>query len=378
MDGVEPIDPGQRMTGKHLSPLHDIHAESGAKFTDFGGWEMPVSFEGIRAEHRAVRESVGRFDVSHMGEIVLSGPDARSLMQRLVTGDVGRIDAGPKMLYSMVTDESGHIMDDVMICHLPDSFDGDWLFVPNAGHDAWLHDWAEQVARRFDLDVVVDNRTRDYAMLAIQGPAAPDLVGSVTDSHVTALQDLMITSDEIGGIDCLVSTSGYTGEPGYEVLCPWEAAETVWTALECQDCGLGARDTLRLEMGYLLSGNEFDYDADPRNPFETGWGDHVVDFKSPFVGRDALEAIAAAGVDEWLVGVELRKQGVPRRGYSLHVPDGEQVGTITSGTMSPTLGRGIGLGYVDRDVATPGTEVLVEIRGDRLRADIVDPPFVDR
>lgn len=378
MDGVEPIDPGQRMTGKHLSPLHDIHAENGAKFTDFGGWEMPVSFEGIRAEHRAVRESVGRFDVSHMGEIVLSGPDARSLMQRLVTGDVGRIDAGPKMLYSMVTDESGHIMDDVMIYHLPDSFDGDWLFVPNAGHDAWLHDWAEQVARRFDLDVVVDNRTRDYAMLAIQGPAAPDLVGSVTDRHVTALQDLMITSDEIGGIDCLVSTSGYTGEPGYEVLCPWEGAETVWTALTCQDCGLGARDTLRLEMGYLLSGNEFDYDADQRSPFETGWGDHVVDFNSPFVGRDALEAIAAAGVDEWLVGVELRKQGVPRRGYSLHVPDGEQVGTITSGTMSPTLGRGIGLGYVDRDVATPGTEVLVEIRGDRLRADIVDLPFVDR
>ncbi|MDG5777615.1 glycine cleavage system aminomethyltransferase GcvT [Haloarculaceae archaeon H-GB2-1] len=359
-------------------PLRDVHEANDASFTDFGGWEMPVEFEGIQSEHAAVRESVGRFDVSHMSEIVLTGPDARELMQRLSTNDVRIVDGGPNLVYSMCTDEEGIILDDVMLYHLPEEFDGDWLFVPNAGHDEWLYEWAIEYRDEYDLDVTVENRTDEYAMFAIQGPDASDVVGGATEADVDDLDMLEMLVDEIAGVECLVSASGYTGESGYEILCDATEAEAVWSALECTDCGLGARDTLRLEMGFLLSGNEFDYEDEPRNPYETGWGRYVVKLDTPFVGHDALERVFEEGVDERLVGIRMIDRGIPRNGYSVQTRAGKDIGHVTSGTMSPTLNEGIALAYVDESYADPDTTVRVEIRGEPKKATITTTPFIEQ
>jgi aminomethyltransferase len=358
-------------------PLRDVHEERGAEFTDFGGWEMPVEFEGIREEHRAVRESVGRFDVSHMSEIVLSGPDSEELLQRLSTNDVRIVDAGPNLVYSMFTDEEGIILDDVMLYHLPEEFDGDWLFVPNAGHDEWIYDWTVGWRDEWGLDATVENRTEDYAMFAVQGQDADGVVGAATDAPVEELSHLEMAVDELGGHDCLISASGYTGEGGYEILCTWEDAEDVWSAIECTDCGLGSRDTLRLEMGFLLSGNDFDYEDEPRNPYETGLGRFIVKLDTDFVGRGALLAEFDRGPDEKFVGVKMDERGIPRAGYDVATRAGKTIGHLTSGTMSPTLGEGIGLGYVDEAYADDGTSVRIEIRGEPKKATITTPPFIN-
>ncbi|MFB6183417.1 MAG: glycine cleavage system aminomethyltransferase GcvT [Haloarculaceae archaeon] len=357
-------------------PLRDVHEANGADFTDFGGWEMPVEFEGIQAEHEAVREAVGRFDVSHMSELVFSGPDSEELVQRLSTNDVRIVEAGPNLVYSMFTDEEGIILDDVMIYHLPDGIDGDWMVVPNAGHDEWIHDWAVEYREEFGLDATVENRTDDYAMFAVQGPDADDAVGPATDAPVARLDHLESLVGTIAGTECLVSASGYTGEGGYEIMCDWDDAEAVWSALDATDCGLGARDTLRLEMGFLLSGNDFDYEDEPRNPYETGMGRFIVKLDTPFVGRDALEAVFEQGVDEKLVGIEMVDRGIPRQGYTVETVAGKEIGHVTSGTMSPTLGHGIALAYLDEAYADPDTSVRVSIRGEPKKATTTSTPFI--
>jgi len=393
-----------------LSPLHETHEARGATFTDFGGWQMPVEFDSIGEEHAAVRESVGVFDVSHMGEVEVSGPDATALMDRLTTNDVTALGPGDSQ-YAAITDDEGIMLDDTVVYRLPDGVeagsgadalvemdrdldasDGDpaYLFVPNAGHDGQMTDRWTDYRDETGLDATVANATGDWAMLAVQGPDAAGAVDGATPAdRVVGLSKFEATVAEVAGADGWVARTGYTGEDGFEIMCPTDAAEGVWSAFvgdeddevasapTAQPCGLGARDTLRTEMGYLLSGQDFDPDDEPRTPYEARIG-FVVKLETEFVGRDALERQKEAGVDERFVGVRLLERGVPRHGYAVTDGDLTRVGHLTSGTMSPTLDEPIGLGYLHESYADPGTEVSVVVRGDEKRAEVVIPPFVDR
>ncbi len=367
------------MTGAR-PPLHAVHEDSGATFTDFGGWEMPVEFDSIRTEHAAVRESVGIFDVSHMGEIELSGPDAERLLQRLTTNDVTALDPGQAQ-YATITDEDGTILDDTVVYDLPADREADYLFIPNAGHDGQMYDrWVDH-RDEWGFDATVENRTDDYAMLALQGPAAEErLLDPVAEDQRMAICDLSrfaTMTATVAGVDCLVARTGYTGEDGFELIVPAEDVDTVWDQFDCQPCGLGARDTLRIEMGFLLSGQDFDPDENPRNPYEAGVA-FTIKLDTEFVGRDALEQAEAEGVEEKLTGFRLVDRGVPREGYTVQDLDGESIGTVTSGTMSPTLDRPVGLAYLPVEYRSPGVNVQVVVRGEPKKAQTQALPFVDR
>ncbi len=368
-------------------PLRDVHAERGAKFTEFGGWDMPVEFDSIRDEHEAVRETAGVFDVSHMGEIAVSGPDATRLMQRLTTNDVTLLDPGDSQ-YAAITDDEGVMLDDTMVYRLPESAsaspaadegdDPEYLFVPNAGHDGETYDRWTAHRDEWGLDADVENVTEEWAMFAVQGPDAPGLVADAAadPSTVRDCSKFEAAYAEVAGADCLVARTGYTGEDGFEVLVPWDDAAAVWGAFDCQPCGLGARDTLRTEMGFLLSGQDFDPEDEPRNPYEAGVG-FTVKLDTEFVGRDALERAKEEGVDERFVGLELLDRGVARSSYELVDDDGDELGHVTSGTMSPTLGKAVALGYLPVEYADPGARVGVVVRGERKRAEVVSLPFLE-
>ena len=381
------------------TPLHDIHEERGATFTDFGGWQMPVEFDSISEEHAAVRDSLGRFDVSHMGEIEVSGPDATTLMNRLTTNDVTALAPGDSQ-YAAITDDDGIMLDDAVVYRLPDGIeagsgsdavdgldrdldagDGDpaYLFVPNAGHDEQMYDRWVDYRDANGLDAAVANATDDWAMIAVQGPDAAAALDAVTPAdRVVDLSKFQATVAAVEGVDAWVARTGYTGEDGFEVLCPAADAVTVWEAVDdAQPCGLGARDTLRTEMGYLLSGQDFDPESEPRTPYEARIG-FVVKLDTEFVGRDALEAQKEEGFDERFVGVRLLERGVPRNGYAVTDGDLTRVGQLTSGTMSPTLDEPIGLGYLHEHYADPGTKVSVVVHGGEKRGEVVIPPFLDR
>ena len=385
------------------TPLHEVHEERGAKFTDFGGWQMPVEFASISEEHAAVRDSLGVFDVSHMGEIEVSGPDATRLMNRLTTNDVTALDPGDSQ-YAAITNEDGVMLDDTVVYRLPDGIEagdgaaalagldrnldagaGDpaYLFVPNAGHDEQMFDRWVDYRDGEGLDAAVANTTDDWAMLAVQGPDAADALDDATPTdRVVDLSKFEATVAAVDEVDSWVARTGYTGEDGFEVMCPSGDAETVWGAFvdaprAAQPCGLGARDTLRIEMGYLLSGQDFDPETEPRSPYEARIG-FIVKLDTEFVGRDALEAQKEEGVDEQFVGIRLLERGVPRNGYAVTDGDLTRIGQLTSGTMSPTLDEPIGLGYLHERYVEPGTEVSVVVRGDEKRAEVVIPPFIDR
>ncbi|MFB6217626.1 MAG: glycine cleavage system aminomethyltransferase GcvT [Halobacteriaceae archaeon] len=352
------------------SPLAAVHEDAGARFTEFGGWEMPVQFDSIRAEHAAVREAVGRFDVSHMGEVAVRGPDARDLLDGLTTNDVAALAPGEAQ-YAMLTDEDGTIIDDTVVYRPPTDppsgapvADADYLFVPNAGPDEAAVARFREHREAWGLDAAVENATEEYALVAVP-----------TDADIADTPRFGARYAAVGGHPTLVSRTGYTGEDGVEILCGWDAARDVWAAIDCPPCGLGARDTLRTEMGFLLSGQDFHPEENPRNPYEAGVG-FAVDLDTDFVGRDALADIAEAGPAELFVGHRLEERGVPRHGYDIRV-GGEAVGEVTSGTMSPTLEAPIGLGYLPVAHADPGTRVAVVVRGDPKEARVVDPPFLE-
>jgi len=355
-------------------PLRDLHDAAGAKFTEFGGWDMPVEFDSIKQEHAAVREGAGIFDVSHMGEIEVRGPDATELVQRLTTNDVTRLDPGDSQ-YSAMVNEDGILLDDTVVYRLPSEDEPTYLFVPNAGHDAETHERWTAHRDEWDLDATVVNRTEEYAMFAVQGPEAADLVDAAAESEVTDLPKFGARWATVAGVDCWTARTGYTGEDGFELIVPWDDAETVWEAFDCQACGLGARDTLRLEAGFLLSGQDFDPEDDPRNPYEAGIG-FTVKLDTEFVGRDALAAVQEAGVDEELVGLRLLDRGVARQGYDVTDTDDRLIGTVTSGTISPTLDYPIALAYLPVEHGEPGTTVRVVVRGQSKRARVETLPFL--
>jgi aminomethyltransferase len=349
------------------SPLSESHTD--ATLTDFGGWEMPVEFTSIRNEHEAVRASAGKFDVSHMGQVTVSGPDAMALTQRLTTNDVSTLEPGDAQ-YSAITDADGIMLDDTVVYRLPE--EDAYLFIPNAGHDSEMTErWAHH-RDTWGLTATVTNRTEEYAMIAVQGPES--LSGLPSDIDPTSLSRFEITTGTVAGVESLIARTGYTGEDGVEILCSSDNARAVWNRVDCQSCGLGARDTLRLEMGFLLSGQEFHPEDEPRTPYEAniGW---TVALDTEFVGRDALETATPASE---LVGIELLDRGVPRHGYTVSNADGREIGHVTSGTMSPTLGVPIALGYVPTGYAESDTPVSVSIRGEPKEARIRNTPFIDR
>ncbi len=355
------------------TPLYDVHRELGAKLIDFGGWEMPVQYAGILEEHRAVRERVGLFDVSHMGEFDVMGPDALAFLQRLTPNDVARLDDG-RIHYSAFLTEKGTFVDDLLVYRkAADAY----LLVVNAGNTPKDFAWATSHVQG---NVRVADRSRDYALIAVQGPKAAALLARVCRPDPSDLPYYGFRSTRVAGADALVSRTGYTGEDGFEVYCrPEDSAGLFRRLLEegrpdgVAPCGLGARDTLRLEAKMALYGNDID-DTVTALEADLGW---IVKFgKGDFIGRDALLAQKQAGVPRRLAGFEMVDRGIARHGYPAKTGAGP--GVVTSGTHSPTLGRPIGLALLPSRATGVGTEFQVEIRGRDAAARVVPTPFYKR
>ncbi len=358
----DPKGPEPRKT-----PLHSRHKALGARMVEFAGWEMPVQYRGIQVEHEAVRSKAGLFDVSHMGEIDVSGPGAPAFCQRLTTNDVDRLEPSQAQ-YTLMLNERAGIIDDLVLFRLQADR---YLLCVNAARRAvdfaWLADHAGG-------DVAVRDASDDYALLALQGPAAEAVLQPLTPLVLSDLKPFHFVTGAVVGADCIVSRTGYTGEDGFELYCGAGGGARLWDALmdsgEVEPAGLGARDTLRLEKGFSLYGHELDEDTTPMEA-RLGWVTKLD--KGPFIGSEVLSR--KEPVQRRLVGLEMEEAGIAREGYPIFQGDRE-VGRVTSGTRSPTLGKAIALGYVAADAAARGTEVRVEIRRRRVRGRIVRVPFV--
>ena len=350
------------------TPLYEKHVELGAKLVDFAGWEMPVTYEGIREEHSAVRTFAGMFDVSHMGEVEVEGPGALAFLQRALSNDVAAIDPGGAQ-YSCLCDEDGGVLDDLFAYRLG----GDrYLLVTNAANHeadlAWLGRWS----REFDVSVrdVADR----YAMLAVQGPHARRIVAATL--RIDLPSRMRVGTVQIGGRPALACGTGYTGENGIELLLDPEVATPIWAELldaGVVPCGLGARDTLRLEVCFPLHGNDLGPD---RNPVEAGLG-WCCREETGFVGSQAVARARAEGTAERLAPFRIEGPGIPRQGNPV-LAGGEPAGIVTSGSFSPSLEVGIGMAYLRSDLAEPGTEVEIDVRGKRRAARVASKPLYEK
>ena len=341
------------------TPLYDRHRAAGARLVPFAGWEMPVQYEGIRPEHVAVRTDAGVFDVSHMGEVETSGPDAERFLQRVLSNDVSKIAIGGAQ-YSVLCREDGGVLDDLFTYRLADER---YLTVTNASNHEKDFAWLSEHAGGFDVEV--RDVAADYAMVALQGPRAREILNRHLEGEAPAR--MRVSRVGVAGVECLVCGTGYTGEDGVELLLPPDGAAAVWDALGVTPVGLGARDTLRLEVCFHLYGNDL---SEERNPIEAGLG-WCCKLDTGFIGSDALRDFEPA---DRLVPFAFTDQGIPRPGNPVLV-DGEERGVVTSGTHSPCLERGIGMAYVPVDAAEPGTHVEVDVRGKRRRAEISEKPL---
>jgi glycine cleavage system T protein (aminomethyltransferase) len=347
------------------TPLYEAHLEAGAKLVPFAGWEMPVQYVAISEEHRAVRTGCGVFDVSHMGEVETEGPDAEQLLQRLLTNDVSMVEVGGAQ-YSCLCQEDGGVLDDLFSYRLGDQR---WLTVTNASNHDADHEWWREHAD--GLEVEVRDTLADWAMLAVQGPKARELVSSLASGE---LPKRFHTAElELAGAPALVCGTGYTGEAGVEVLTAPQHARGLWDALVgagAAPAGLGARDTLRLEVGYCLYGNEL---TTERNPIEAGLG-WICEEQTGFIGSEACARTRDQGPREKLVPFVIDGGGIARQGNPVMVGD-ETVGEVTSGTRSPTLEAGIGMAYVPAELAAPETEIEIDVRGKRRLARVKKGPL---
>jgi glycine cleavage system T protein (aminomethyltransferase) len=360
----------------HETALIDVHRALGARLIEFGGWRMPVQYTGILEEHRAVRERAGLFDLSHMGELFVEGDDAGDALAAALVSDPRALAVG-RAQYSMICAPDGGVIDDLIVYRLaPERF----LVVANAGNAAVVSD--ELATRLEQWRAVLDDRSLATSLVAIQGPRAAEVLAPLTDIDLDALRYYAIAEGQVAGIPALVARTGYTGEDGFEVFVDWARGPEVWEALATAGkgagvvaCGLGARDTLRLEAGMPLYGNELDRET---NPFEAGLG-RVVKLDKPgdFVGRASLARIADEGPAKQLVGMIVTGRGIARHGYPVLDGD-ERTGVVTSGTHSPTLGKPIAMAYVAPGDAEPGTILSVEIREQPVAAEVVPLPFYKR
>jgi len=354
------------------TPLYDEHLAAGGKMVPFAGWEMPVQYRtGITAEHRAVREAAGLFDVSHMGEIDVRGDRALDFVQHVTTNDAARIEVGQAQ-YSTLVREDGTLLDDLIVYRFPDRF----MLVVNASNRERDLAWVQRFAPEFGVELT--DRSDDTALLALQGPKAQAILGRLTDHDLDGIGYYRFAEGQVNGRSAVISRTGYTGEDGFELYVPAADAADLWRRLlqagaddGLVPAGLGARDSLRLEVGYALYGNDMD---ERRTPLEAGLGWVVKLDKGPFVGRDALLRQKEEGVRVRLAGFRLTERGFPRAGYEVRV-GGETVGEVTSGVVSPSLGEGVGMAYVPADAAKPGTAIEIVIRDRSVPAEVVRPPF---
>ena len=362
------------------TPFHSIHEKIGGKLVDFAGFEMPVQYKGIKVEHAAVREAVGVFDVSHMGEFFISGPESLDLIQKVTVNDASKLVPG-KAQYSCMCYEDGGIVDDLIVYKM---FEEDsYMLVVNASNIDKDLEW---IISNNTFDAEVLNKSAETALLAVQGPKSVDALQKLTDLDLSSIGFYSFKVGELAGLgQVLFSATGYTGEKGFELYFDKEAvdSESVWNAIfdageefGIEPCGLGARDTLRLEMGYALYGNDITKDTHPLEA-RLGW---ITKFdKGGFNAKDVLLSKKEAGLDRQLVGFVMEDQrSIPRNGYEIKNENGETIGQVTSGTMSITLGKGIGMGYVEKAYASEGATIHIAIRKKTAAATIQRPPFIKK
>ncbi|MBN2541610.1 glycine cleavage system aminomethyltransferase GcvT [bacterium] len=353
------------------TPFYNNHIAHRAKMVDFCGFRMPIQYHGIVPEHRAVRRKVGIFDVSHMGEFIVKGPTALNFLQKMTTNDVSKLEPY-RVQYSSMCYDDGGIVDDLLVYRLPDKY----MLVVNASNLQKDFDWLDSHKPPFGVDLI--NVSDENALIALQGPKAQSVLSKLTGINLDELQYYWASEGKVLETDAIVSRTGYTGEDGFEIYLPPEAGEKIWDAMieagstfEIEPIGLGARDTLRLEMCYALYGNDIDKTT---NPFDAKLGWIVKLEKGDFIGRDALIDKKTAGIKRRLVAFELKERGFPRQHYKIF-KNGSEVGEVTSGTFSPSLNKGIGMGYVPREMASEDNPIQIQIRDNFLEAVIVKPPF---
>jgi aminomethyltransferase len=372
-----PADPVAEQV-PHETPLAARHDALGARMIDFAGWRMPVQYDSILEEHRAVRERVGLFDLSHMGELMIEGPEAASGLARALVSDPASLAVG-RAQYSMICAPDGGIIDDLIVYRLADER---FLVVANAGNATVVSDTlAERLA---GTRAILDDQSLATGLVAIQGPRSVEVLSALTELDLGGLRYYAIADGHVAGIPALVARTGYTGEDGFELFVEWSRTPELWDALatavaasDGRPVGLGARDTLRLEAGMPLYGNELDRST---NPYEAGLGRVVkLTKEADFVGRAALERVASDGPRRRLVGLIVEGRGIARHGYAIRSADGQRpTGEVTSGTQSPTLGTPIAMGYVASADAEPGTALEIAIRDGWVPARVVELPFYRR
>ncbi|MEK9629318.1 MAG: glycine cleavage system aminomethyltransferase GcvT [Nitrospinota bacterium] len=355
------------------TPLHAMHKEMGGKLVPFAGWHMPIQFKGVIQEHQCVRDGVGIFDVSHMGEIEISGPEAKNLIQYLVTNDIEPMQNN-QALYTLMCLETGGVVDDLLVHRFSEDH---YFLCVNASNSDKDFEWILKNSGNFNASV--KNTSPQTAQLAVQGKHSEELVQKLCDIQLSEIEYYHFRKAKIQNFECIVARTGYTGEDGFEIYVDSNVAETVYKSLiekgqpyDLQPIGLGARDTLRMEMGYALYGNEL---SENGNPLEAGLGWVIKLQKEDFLGKAALKKQKDAGLSQKLVGIRLLDRGVPRPHYRV-LKDGSPVGELTSGTFSPSLNTGIGLCYVSTEYAKPGTNLDVEIRKSNVPAEVIKLPFL--
>ena len=352
--------------------LYEIHKALGAKMVPFAGYEMPVQYEGVNAEHITVRNSVGVFDVSHMGEFLIEGPNALNLVQSVCSNDAAHLAIGQAQ-YSCLPNSNGGIVDDLIVYRLKELA---FLLVVNASNIEKDWNWIQS---KNSENVKMKNLSDDYSLLAIQGPTAVEAMQPLSSFNLSAIKFYHFKEGDFAGIDgVIISATGYTGSGGFEIYCKNKDVKHIWNSIfeagnsfGIKPIGLAARDTLRLEMGYCLYGNDID---DNTSPIEAGLG-WITKFSKTFTNSDNLHIESKEGVKQKLIGFELLERGIPRKGYEIVGADGLTIGEVTSGTMSPSLGKGIGMGYVKTNYTAVGTPIGVKIRKKIVAAVVVKTPF---
>lgn len=352
--------------------LTETHIALGAKMVPFAGYNMPVQYEGVKTEHETIRNDVGVFDVSHMGEFIIEGPKALDLIQKVTTNDASKLTIG-KAQYSCLPNDIGGIVDDLIIYRLKEQT---YLLVVNASNIEKDWNW---ISSKNDSGATMRNLSEDYALLAIQGPKAVEAMQSLSSHDLSQIPFYNFVIGDFAGVDnVIISATGYTGSGGFEIYCKTTEVKQVWDkvfeaggAFGIKPIGLAARDTLRLEMGYSLYGNDID---DSTSPFEAGLG-WIVKFTKTFTNSENLSQQKQGKLNRKLVAFELDNKGIPRGGYDIADSNGNLIGKVTSGTMSPSLKKGIGLGYVSPDFSSFGSKVYIQIRKNTMPATVVKLPF---
>ena len=353
--------------------LTSTHIDLGAKMVEFAGYYMPLQYEGLGIEHETVRNDVGVFDVSHMGEFLISGPNALDLIQKVSSNDATKLTVG-KAQYSCLPNDQGGIVDDLIIYKIKEE---QYLLVVNASNMQKDWDW---ISKHNTMGAEMKDLSMDYSLLAIQGPKAVEAMQSLTSVDLAAIAFYNFEVADFAGVEhVIISATGYTGSGGFEIYCKNSEAKQIWDKVfeagaefGIKPIGLAARDTLRLEKGYCLYGNDIN---DSTSPLEAGLG-WVTKFTKDFINSDNLKAQKEAGVTRKLVGFEMLERGIPRHDYPILNADGKEIGIVTSGTMSPSLNKGIGMGYVAKELSKPDSEIYIQVRKKQLKAKVVKMPFL--